>query len=420
MQVVIRFPRLLFIFSLGFLWLITSCSTNKITRLEAKKAIFFPKLIDVPKSSLVIDFVLPYDSVLSKLNMVKGKTIVAIPETASSDPLTIDLLNSPTFSKRRNDLQISNCQLKFKAKPSIAGINAGWIEGVVKLNISLSPVKQFSKNIQFDALTYSYQWMVNPQVKVMGFPVNVSSVLDKYISSKSEFIKQTLLTRINALVDVNQWLPNIRNTLINQSLGEYSLVSKELAIDVNQILFEDKQINVKTKVEGFLGLMFKGNSNIDYNLVGEEAKVVSYYANKEDIQKMFDIFFSKKFTSGTKKLYLNEINSNGLVIEIAGLFGKKSTIAFDCGLEIYGSKIYFSTSNAKLKHIAFPYVFFKNVLRRKLFKTIENATIDITSMISSNQQYASLQDIEFKGIRMNPHGILLLGKLNAEELKIYP
>lgn len=419
MQFVNKYPRLLFIFSLGFLWLITSCST-RITHVEAKKAIFFPKDIDVPNSSLVIDFILPYDSVLNKLNVVIGQKIVSIPESASNDPLTIHLLNSPTLSKRKNELHISNCQLKFKSKPSIAGINAGWIEGVVKLNLSLTPNSQYAKNIQFDDLTYNYQWLNNPQVKVMGFPVNVSSVLDKYISNKSEFIKQALLTRINAMVEVNQWLPSIKNTLMNQSLGDYSLVTKELAIDVNQIIFEDKQINVKTKIKGFLGLMFKGNSKVDYNLVGEETKVVSYYANKEDIQKMFDVFFSKKFTSESKKLHLNEINSNGLVLEVAGLFGKKSTIAFECGLEIHDSKIYFSTSNAKLKHITFPYVFFKNALRRKLFKTVENVTIDITSMISSNQKYASLLDIEFKEIRMNPFGILLLGKLNADELKIYP
>lgn len=413
------FPSLLLYISLGFLLLFSSCATRKI-KVETSKALFFTNQLEVPKSSLLVDFVLPYDSLLTKLNIKKGVTIFDMLESTSTDPLQIKLLNTPSISKHKDEIHLSNCQLGFKAKPSIAGINAGWIEGSIKANLALTLANQSLTNIQFKDTNYSYQWLTTPQVKVMGFPVNVSSLLDKYIKSKERVFKEAILANINSKVDVNEWLPKVKQTILNQPFGAYQLISNELALDVVNFKFEDQQVIFRSKIEGPLGLTLKDSTPFSYQIKGSESNVVMYYANLASLQSMFDHMVQNYSSYSNTKLNLNNISTNGFGLEVLGMFGKKSQIIFDCGIGINQSKIYFSAENIRLQHIGFPYQFFKNKIRRKLASSIEKMTVDIPKMLSSDLPNELFKDISFKEIRTNPSGVLLVGKINNAVVKIYP
>jgi len=414
-----RFPRLLILISLGFLLIFTSCSTQK-SKVETTKALFFTNQIELPKSSLLIDFVLPYDSILPLMNIKKGKAIVEISESSSSDPLSIILLNKPNIIKRKDEIQLSNCQLSFKARPSLAGINAGWIEGNIKVDLSLMISNQSTKQVHFKETNYTYQWLTTPKVKVMGFPVNVSSLLDKYIQSKEGRLKEAILTKINSMVEVNQWLPKVKQMVLNQSFGEYQLLSKEMTLDVISFNFEDQQVVFRSKIEGPLGLSFKDSPSLNYQLKGSEPNLVSYYADQTSLQSMFDLMISNKIPHSFKKINLNSISNKGIGLEVLGMFGKHSRITFDCDLGIKNSKIYFYPDNTQINHLGFPYNFFKGSIKSKLARTIGKMTIDIPQMLSKDTTNKMFKDIQFKEIRTNPSGVLLLGKINNAVLKIYP
>lgn len=419
MQSIQRFPRLLLFFSLGFLLFISSCSTQKIN-VETSKAVYFTDRIEIPKSSLLIDFILPYDSLLSKLNIKNGQTIVEVIESKSTDPLQIILLNTPSISKQKDQINLTNCQLRFKAKPSIAGINAGWIEGNVKLNLSLTLNNQSPEKIQFKETNFSYQWMTSPQVKVMGFPVNVSSILDKYIQSKEQVFKEAILSTINTKVDVNEWLPKVKQSILNQPFGVYQLISNKLNVEVVNFKFDDKQLIFRANIEGLLGLTFKDSMPFTYQLKEKESNLVMYYANQKSLQNMFDYMVQTNSSHTFKKINLNTISPNGLGLQVLGMFGKKSSITFDCELGVSQSKIYFSAENIRLQHIGFPYQLFKRSIKKKLARSIENMSVDIPKMLSTNSMSEMLRDIQFNEIRTNPAGILLIGKIKKSVLKIYP
>lgn len=158
------FPRLLLVISLGFLLFLSSCKSRQVLT-GFTKPVFFDNIIEIPKSSIPLKISIPYDSILKRLNYSKGRLIIDIKEDSGKDPLTIEMLNAPELSFINGRFEINNCKIRFKSRPSISGINAGWLEGMLNVTIKLPIQTPFSQEIKFTSCEFKYDWVEKPKVK---------------------------------------------------------------------------------------------------------------------------------------------------------------------------------------------------------------------------------------------------------------
>ena len=414
-----KLPRLIIYTSLGFLLFFTSCKTS-IPNVSSSKIVYFEEQIEVPSSTLVLSIKMSYDSILGKLNYKNGKTLVDIREESGSDPLLIQLANTPKIVKQNNRFFITNCLLNFRTKPSIAGINAGWIEGKIKMDLQLDVNKLATNQFNFSSCAYQYEWIEKPQVKMMGFSVNVASILDKYIQSREEKLREAFLLKINPIVDPSYWMPLVRKQLIVSSIGNYQLLSNQIGIEFKNFTLNENDLSLNLKLDGLLGFKWKSDQNSSLHLIGKEDNLFYFFADKSAIQLMFDELVQKNESIHSKSVHINSFSPAGMNLEASGMFGSKSKVKFDCQLYSSDSKLKFSATSIRLEKIKFPYSLFKNSIKNKLINSIGSMSIDIHDMLIKGDSNAVFRDITFKEIRMNSASLVLVGKYNGPILQINP
>ncbi len=414
------FPRLLLVISLGFLLFLSSCKSRQVLT-GFTKPVFFDNIIEIPKSSIPLKISIPYDSILKRLNYSKGRLIIDIKEDSGKDPLTIEMLNAPELSFINGRFEINNCKIRFKSRPSISGINAGWLEGMLNVTIKLPIQTPFSQEIKFTSCEFKYDWVEKPKVKMLGMGVNVSPILDKYIQSNEQKIKELFLVEINSKIASSNWLPTLKNSFLNIEKGAFQILSKQIEMQITSIDPHKNFISLNMKAEGLLGLKLKGNKPIRFNQIGTEGNLLLLYADKNSIKEMIEkLLMHKNNQFKNTQFELKYLSKEGINIETIGLFGKKSIISFDCQLYSNDSTLKFSSSNIQLHKLKFPFQFIKSPLRRKINKNIAQVSIDIPSMVNGINTIPGLNDLQFKEIRMNSDGILLIGKFIKPILEIYP
>jgi len=414
----IKLPRLLCITSLGFLLLLSGCKRHE-SQVSGKLPIFYSNQIELPSSSVNLQFSIPYDTILSKLNFKTGAVVVNLPEGNGVDPLMIQLLNTPKISKLNNHVEISNCQLKFKAKPSIAGINAGWIEGKIKLKIQLE-LNNAPNQVNFTTCSYQYEWVEKPQVKMLGFAVNVAAILDKYIDNNNEKLRVAFLEKINPLVDTQNWLPLVRQKISDNNFGNYQLISNQLEVELDKLNLKENQLNLVIRANGILGIALKQNGLDFIKVNGREVGQVYFYANKFAIQSMLNDALIKNQTLKGKTIQLESFSSTGLQIKTLGMFGNNSELSLKCQLYTTDTTIRLKSAEILLEHIKFPYSLFKHSIQNKIAKRLDGMSIDVNQMLLNVDSNKLLGPITLKELRMNSQGIVLVGKLKQSNLQINP
>jgi hypothetical protein len=416
---IVKMPRLIYLIGLGFLWLLVSCKSTNTTS-DSKPPTFYNGKMEASNSSLLLNISMPYDLILNKLNLKRGKVIFDIKENTGVDPINIQLLNLPKIEKLGGQLILSNCQLKIHAKPSIAGINAGWIDGKINLRVQLDINSSAKNQLNFSACKFSYSWIEKPQVNMMGFQVNVSSILDKYIQSNEEKLVEAFLLKLNPMVDVNQWMPLVRKQLLNTSFQPYDLLNKKVDLELQSFQFLNNKIDLKVKLKGVLGFKLANSSVDTFLLKKDEPNLIHFYANKKDIEMMLNQSLKNVYTFKDKPLFVNGFSENGIKIEALKMFGGNSKILFDCQLHSQDSLLKFSASNISVEKLAFPYVFFKKSIKNKVLRNVNHMEINIQRMLNVDSSFSIIDDFTFQEIRMNSNGLLLVGKFNQAFLQINP
>ncbi len=412
-------PRLLLIYSLGFLFLFGSCKSNHNLQ-GFERPIFYQKSIEIPESTIPIRVNLSYDSLLVKLGYSSSKIVLDIKEGSGNDPVKIQLLSNPLVFYKQNQFFVQNCMIKFWAKPSLAGIDAGWVEGKIKVNLRADISQPKSNQIEFKKGSFTYDWIEKPKIKIMGFGVNVSGVIDKYIQSNEEKIENEFLDKLNKNIIFEYWKPLLYQKLKQLTFNNYSILSNQLTFDLSKIKLDEKSINLDFNCSGILGLrLIDENFHSNFILKGKTNNLIYLYSSKNQLEWMINQHFLNTNLS-SKKIELKELTNDGFSIIAKGFVGRKSTIRMNCQLISNDSLLKFDCNQIQVAKLKFPFQFFKTFVKNKIKSNVNNYVVDIPKMLSESNYDYFLSQLKLTEIRMNSEGVLLISKYKGSILQINP
>ena len=108
--------------------------------------------------------------------------------------------------------------IRLQAKPAIAGISAGTITGDLAMKVQLKWNLSSLSSLQIKDVAYDYHWIQRPSVKVLGFPVNVTTVVDQLLSQKKMDILSQLQNQLNAKITATVTKPFLFQSFFTDSL----------------------------------------------------------------------------------------------------------------------------------------------------------------------------------------------------------
>lgn len=412
-------PRLMQFIGLGFLLFLVSCKGTKPTSL-AQSSIFFNKKMELPQSTLLVQTAFAYDSILPKLGYKSNKVVFEMKEGSGSDPILVVLRNSPKLTKKSNRLEISNGLLYVKAKPSIAGIQAGWIEGVLKVNLQLVLNQLEPSKLNFVKGEFQYQWVDKPKVNVLGMGVNVSGLVDKYIQANQDKITEVFLDKLNESVAPNKWVPLFKEQMLASSFGAFVPLSKEVDLELQTILFKETDVVLQMKLKGLIGLKSAlSATQLEVVLKGKADNLIYFFAESAWVEQMIQSSIEKE-GKANKKLFLTGISEKGIALKADGFLGKHSEANFKVKLALNDSLVNYQVSDLSVDHLGLIYRIFKKKLPVKIEKRLNNQATNLQKMLRNGMGEKYGNWVKIEEIRGNPNGLLLVAKYNKAMLEINP
>lgn len=418
MKKTFQIPRLMQFISLGFLLFLVSCKGTKPNEL-AKPSIFFHKKMELPQSTLLVQIAFPYDSILPKLGYKANKLVFEVKE-GSGDPLLVTLRNAPKLTKKGNQLEISNGLLHIRTKPSIAGIQAGWIEGVLKLNVQLVLNQLDPTKLSFVKGQFQYQWVEKPKVNVLGMGVNVSGLVDKYIQSNQDRINAVFLDKLNESVAPEQWIPLFKKQMLASSFGMFVPLSNDVDFALQNIQFKESELAMQVKLKGLIGLKSAvGSPKLDVVMKGKEDNLVYFFAESKWVEQMLETSLKKEAGQG-KQIKLSGISENGIGLNTKGFLGKKSEANFQVQLALNDSLVTYRVSDLQVTRLGLVYRLFKKSLPNKIEKRLNKQATNVQAMLRNGLGDTYGQWVKIEGIRGNPDGLMLLARYKKALFEINP
>jgi hypothetical protein len=203
----------------------------------------------IKPQTLSIDFSMHYDSLFSYLQFRPGKVLFNSKNQSDVDfPLELMLLQKPRIqvvSGAKVSLQLP---LKIEARPNVAGINTGLIQAKSNLNVDFQWNWQDINHHQVDQLHVNYQWISKPEIRLLGFPVQVHGVVDPLLQRQLPNMQERVLTRLNQSLSPNSLANLLNRVRMNYASPLGSIALRAADVDLHALQFNDEGLTGKLLV----------------------------------------------------------------------------------------------------------------------------------------------------------------------------
>lgn len=255
-----------YLFFLGFFLL--SCAKSVVSSKVIDKSTYVDKFPAIKPSLTTVDFALSYDSLFALSQLKTGSVLFQNSEASSvlDFPLDIRLLGPIKAQSVARDNIIISLPVRMQAKPALAGISAGTVTGDLALQIRLKWDLVGLQTMQIREADYDYSWLQKPSVKVLGFPVNVSGVVDQLFNQKKPLILSQMQQSLNASIKNTVSKPLLFQRFFSDVPAGYQIEPvPSSAIDVRNLEFTS--VGVKGQVRYFGGLRIKSGVQVQSPLL---------------------------------------------------------------------------------------------------------------------------------------------------------
>jgi len=207
----------------------------------------------VRSQTVAINFSMRYDSLFRYFQLTPGKLLFDSQKQEGVDfPLQMALLQQPRLQVGSQGVVNFEIPAKIDARPNIAGINTGLIQAKSNISLAFQWNWQDINHHQLALKQVSYQWIAKPEMRVLGFPVQVQGIVDPLIQRQLPNMQSRIAERLNLALS-----PNALNNLLNRvemnyssPLGQVSLRSSD--VDVHDLTFNSSGITGKLLVRSAL------------------------------------------------------------------------------------------------------------------------------------------------------------------------
>ncbi len=339
-----------------------------------------------PKNFLVSVFI-SYDSLSKWIDQRPDKTIFESKSDQSfiGFPIQSSLAGKVKFSTNKSKHLIIQAPALFEAKPNVAGFNAGVVRGKLDLNVDIDLQVKSLNNFGVGNISYSYQWLEKPMVKVAGFGVNVGPVVDNLFKSKYNEVNTTIKSNLEGFLQPTSLEKMLINNAQNIIWPEYTFPTSRIGLGIRKLDIVPQGINLELLLNTSLGF---STSPMDTK------RTIRYYMNND--QKIgrelpfsgqldwikINEFLTKSAQEKLKikglKIHIDGENTSYLSTNIIGFKGPKSELKIDFVPVLFDQHIIgFQIVNQEIKGLSFPKSLFKKQVIRRINRLATDFKFDL-------------------------------------------
>ena len=411
-----------------FIWSCQPKLTQTITHTAKYVKVFS---VTKPRNFLVSVFV-SYDSLSKWVDQRPDKTIFESKSDQSfiGFPIQSSLAGQVKFSTNNSNHLLIRAPAIFEAKPNVAGFNAGTVRGKLDLNVDLEVQLKSLNKFDVGNISYTYQWVEKPMVKVAGFGVNVGPIVDNLFKNKYNEVNATIKSSVEGLLQPASLEKMLVNNAQSIPWPEYAFPTSHVGLGIRKLDFSTKGLNLELLLNASIGF---SASQLD------KKKLVRYYLNTD--QKigrelpfsgqlewlMINAYITKlaqeKLKNPRVKIYINGEGKDYMRAQINGFKGSKSELLIDFVPVIFEqNQIGFQIIHQELKGLSFPNSLFKNHAFKRINRLANDFKFDLMKskeLLSnfSGPLMPNNANLGIDVIQWNESGFYVSGLLSAD-LKI--
>ena len=351
---------------------ISSCVKTIIPSLVSEKSVHVDRFPAIKAGLTTIDFSLSYDSLFA-LSQLKPGSVLYQNSSASSTfdfPLDVRLLAPIQLQAIQKDHISLSLPVRMVAKPELVGISAGTVSGDLAMKIQLKWNLSSINALQVKEVAYDYQWIQKPSVKVMGFPVNVSGVVDQLLNQKKALILAQMQEQLNASIKKIATKPFAFQTFFADSPSGYRIEpAASSALDLRDLSFEQTSIKGQLRYMGGFKVVSGQNNSTTLlipmkDLPGAGKPVLPFQFQLSGPELMAQI---RANNSSLKGVGVFVFQKEGLQFQLAQFKGKSSRLEADFDFVIFpDNSLGIQVKESRLQGLSFPASLFRRRIQQKL------------------------------------------------------
>lgn len=227
--------------------IVTACSRD--LPVQGTLGSYQTEIKPIKSQTLSIDFSMHYDSLFSYLQFRPGKVLFNSKNQSDVDfPLELMLLQKPRMQVVSGGKVSLQLPLKIEARPNVAGINTGLIQAKSNLNVDFQWNWQDINHHQVDQLHVNYQWISKPEIRLLGFPVQVHGVVDPLLQRQLPNMQERVLTRLNQSLSSNSLANLLNRVRMNYASPLGSIALSAADVDLHALQFNAEGLTGKLLV----------------------------------------------------------------------------------------------------------------------------------------------------------------------------
>jgi hypothetical protein len=256
------------------------------------------------------------------------------------------------------------------AKPELAGISAGTVSGDLSMNVQLKWNLASINTLHVREVAYDYQWIQKPSVKVMGFPVNVSGVVDQLLNQKKAMILAQMQDQLNASIKKLATKPFAFQSFFTDSPSGYRIEpAASSALDLRDLSFEQTSIKGQLRYMGGFKVVSGQNTPAPLfipvkDLPGAGKPSLPFQFQLSGPELMTAIKENNPTWRGSGSFVFQK---EGLGFQISQFKGKSSRLEAEFDFVIYpDNSLGIQVKETRLQGLSFPASLFKGRIQHKL------------------------------------------------------
>jgi hypothetical protein len=355
-----------------FLVFLSSCAKKVLPTQITEKSVYVDRFPAIKPGLTTIDFSLSYDSLLA-FSQLKAGSLLYQNSAASSAidfPLDVRLLAPIQLQALQKDHINLSLPVRMSAKPELAGISAGLVTGDLAMKVQLKMNLANLSSLQVKEVAYGYEWIQKPSVKVMGFPVNVSGLVDQVLNQKKALILAQMQEQLNASIKNIATKPFSLQSFIRDSPAGYRFEpAVSSALDLRDLSFEQTGIKGQLRyLGGFKVISGQNNQKPAFipvkDLPGTPKPILPFQFQMTGPELIDQIKLSNPSLKGVGSFTFQK---KGLGFQLVQFKGKSSKLEVDFDFVIYpDNTMGIQLKDTRLQGLSFPASLFKRKIQRKL------------------------------------------------------
>lgn len=395
------------------LWITTACRRD--LPIQGTVGIYQTELKQIRTQTLSIDFLMHYDSLFSYLQFGPGKVLFNSKNQTGVDfPLELMLLQKPRIQLGSGGKIGVQLPVKIEARPNIAGINTGLIQAKSNLNFDFNWNWQDINHHQVDQLRVSYQWISKPEIRLVGFPVQVHGVVDPLLQRQLPNMQERVLVQINQSLSPNSLAKLLNRASMNYASPMGSIALRAADVDLHSVQFDSEGLSGKLLVRTAL--------HVGDTLKAQTNRWLEMKYQNEALP--FQVFLSYEKLTGIllQSLHFKEDqlriqgDSLGLHVTIQGIAKIRST----ANLTLLPMQLNSNTLGVFYKDVSVSGVpfFLRGHVKRKMIKSLNAfkwSGVDALRLLNQNTWGLALTNgnVQINQVSYTPLGLGVTGEIRG-------